>query len=150
MTNKKFEQLKKDFVQGFPAFCGFVVDHVDEGYFESRFKVRTEHNQQDGFVHAGVIATMADHTAGYSAYTLVSDEQRILTIEFKINYLRPAVGEEIVCRSTVINSGRTIIISESEIYAFNEGAEKLVSKAMVTLMSVPMHDVERGSSLSSG
>ncbi|MCJ7772085.1 MAG: PaaI family thioesterase [Desulfobacterales bacterium] len=142
MKNEKFERLKKDYVQGFPAFCGFEVDRVGEGIFESRLIIQKEHNQQDGFVHAGVIATMADHTAGYSAYTLVSDDHRILTIEFKINYIRPAIGEEIVCRSKVINNGRKIIISESEIYSINNREEKLVSKAIVTLMSVPMHDLE--------
>ncbi len=141
MKNEKFERLKKDYVQGFPAFCGFEAVRVDEGYFESRLRIRKEHHQQDGFVHAGVIATMADHTAGYSAYTLVSEDHRILTIEFKINYLRPAIGEEIICRSNVINSGRKIIISESEIYSLNGGEEKRVSKAMVTLMSVPMSDL---------
>ena len=141
MSSEKFERLKKDYVQGFPAYCGFLVERVDEGYFESKLRIRKEHSQQDGFVHAGVIATMADHTAGYSAYTLVPDDHRILTIEFKINYLRPAIGEEIVCRSKVINSGRKIIISESEIYSLNRGEEKMVSKAIVTLMSVPVADL---------
>ncbi|MCJ7771918.1 MAG: PaaI family thioesterase, partial [Desulfobacterales bacterium] len=137
----RLDFLKKDYAQGFPAFCVFKVERVDKGYFESRLRIRKEHSQQDGFVHAGVIATMADHTAGYSAYTLVPDDHRILTIEFKINYLRPAIGEEIVCRSKVINSGRKIIISESEIYSLNGGEEKIVSKAIVTLMSVPMADL---------
>jgi len=41
----------------------------------------------------------------------------------------------------VINSGRKIILSESEIYSINGGEEKLVSKAMVTLMSVPLSDL---------
>jgi len=142
LKKERLDFLRKDYVQGFPSFCGFEVEQVDEGYFESRLKIRKEHNQQDGFVHAGVIATMADHTAGYSAYTLIPEDHRILTIEFKINYLRPAIGEEIVCRSKVINSGRKIIISESEIYSLNSGEEKLVSKAMVTLMSVQDSDLK--------
>ena len=145
MTKLKKERsdfLKKDYVQGFPAFCGFEVERVDEGVFESRLRLRDEHKQQDGFVHAGVIATMADHTAGYSAYTLIPEDHRILTIEFKINYLRPAIGEEIICCSKVINSGRKIILSESEIYSLNGGEEKLVSKAIVTLMSVQDSDLK--------
>ena len=141
MNSDWFDHLRKEYVQGFPEYCGFEVTRVEHGIFETRLQLRPAHLQQDGFVHAGVIATMADHTAGYSAYTLVSDEHRILTIEFKINYLRPAVGEEIICRSTVINSGRTIIISESEIYSRDKGEEKLVSKAIVTLISVPNSDL---------
>ena len=137
MNKERFEFLKKDYIQGFPANCGFEVEQVAFGIFESRLKIRPMHSQQDGFVHAGVIATMADHTGGYAAYTTVSEKYRILTIEFKINYFKPAIGEFIVCRSKVINNGKKIKVSESEVFAVSEGQEKLVSKAMVTLIAVP-------------
>jgi uncharacterized protein (TIGR00369 family) len=137
MNQDRFDFLKRDYIQGFPAYCGFEVDRVAYGRFETRLKIRPDHRQQDGFVHAGVIATMADHTAGYAAYTTVSEEFRILTIEFKINYFRPAAGEAVVCRSKVINNGKKIIVSESELFSISGGREQLVSKAMVTLMAVP-------------
>lgn len=138
MDNKWFEFLKNDYSQGFPAFCGFEVQRVDHGVFDTSLRIRPEHRQQDGFVHAGVMATIADHTAGYAAYTTVSEKYRILTIEFKINYLRPAMGDAITCRSRVISGGRKVIVSESEIYAEHRGSEEIVSKAMVTLMVVPV------------
>ena len=141
MNQKRFEFLKKDYIQGFPANCGFEVERVAFGIFDSRLKIRPMHSQQDGFVHAGVIATMADHTGGYAAYTTVSEEYRILTIEFKINYFKPATGEFIVCRSKVINNGKKIKVSESEVFAVSEGQEKLVSKAMVTLIAVPAENL---------
>jgi acyl-coenzyme A thioesterase PaaI-like protein len=72
MSKEWFEHLKVDYVQGFPAYCGFEVLHVAHGIFETRLKLRPEHRQQDGFVHAGVMATMADHTAGYAAFTTCS------------------------------------------------------------------------------
>jgi uncharacterized protein (TIGR00369 family) len=134
---ERFEFLKKDYVQGFPANCGFEVERVAYGIFESRLKICPVHHQQDGFVHAGVIATMADHTAGYAAFTTVSDQYRILTIEFKINYFKPAVGELMICRSKVINNGKKIKVSESEVFSVSGGQEKLISKAMVTLIAVP-------------
>ncbi len=137
MDKDRFDFLKKDYVQGFPAYCGFEVERVAHGQFQTRLTIREEHKQQDGFVHADVIATMADHTAGYAAYTTVSEESRILTIEFKINYFKPAAGEAIVCRSKVINDGRKVIVSESEVFSVTGENEKLVSKAMVTLMAVP-------------
>ena len=130
--------MKNDYSQGFPAFCGFEVQRVDHGVFDTSLRIRPEHRQQDGFVHAGVMATIADHTAGYAAYTTVSEKYRILTIEFKINYLRPAMGDEIACRSRVISGGRKVIVSESGIYAEHRGSEEIVSKAMVTLMVVPV------------
>jgi len=137
MNKEWAEFLKTDFVQGFPAYCGYQVDRVEYGKFETSLKVHPYHRQQDGFVHAGVIATMADHTAGYAAFTTVTDEYRILTIEFKINYFRPAKEEKIVCRSRVINRGKKIIVSESEVFSVSSKNERLVSKAMVTLMAVP-------------
>ncbi len=136
MDENRINFLKKDYVQGFPAFCGFTVDRVDEGVFESRLIIRPEHKQQDGFVHAGVLATIADHTAGYSAYTIVPENVRILTIEFKINYFKPARGNEIICKSKIISAGKKIIVSESEIYTRSDRKDILVSKATVSLFAV--------------
>lgn len=145
MNQDRFAFLKKDYIQGFPAYCGFEVDRVAYGQFQARLKIGPDHKQQDGFVHAGVIATMADHTAGYAAYTTVSEEFRILTIEFKINYFRPATGEAVVCRSRVISNGKKIIVSESEVSSISRGREQLVSKAMVTLMAVPASKFSKAS-----
>jgi len=142
MDNERLAFLKEDYVQGFPAAIGFEVVRADYGRFESRLKVRPEHSQQDGFVHAGVIATMADHTAGYAAYTTISETSRILTIEFKINFFKPAIGESIVCRSRVVNNGKTIKVSESEIFSLTQNQEKLVAKAMVTLIAIPSSKIE--------
>ena len=142
MNKDRLEFLKEDYVQGFPAAIGFEVDRAEYGIFESRLKIRSDHSQQDGFVHAGVIATMADHTAGYAAYTTVSEAFRILTIEFKINFFKPAVGEHIVCRSKVVNNGNKIKVSESELFSLNEDHEKLVAKAMVTLIAIPSSNLK--------
>jgi uncharacterized protein (TIGR00369 family) len=79
---------------------------------------------------------MADHTAGYAAFTTVSEEYQILTIEFKINFLRPAHGDALVCRSKVIREGKQIIIAESEVFDVADESETLAAKAMVTLMAV--------------
>ena len=141
MDNKRLEFLRKDYEQGFPAFCGFEVKHVAYGHFEAQLQVQPEHMQQDGFVHAGLMATLADHTAGYSAYTTVPEDISILTIEFKINYFKPAVGKMIICRSKVINKGKKIIVSESEVFSVADGKEKLVCKANVTLMAVPISEL---------
>ena len=139
-----FDHLAKDYVQGFPEYCGFEVTRVAHGIFETRLRLRPEHLQQDGFVHAGVISTMADHTAGYAAFTTVDEAFRILTIEFKINFFKPAVGNRILCRSRVIQGGRKIIVSESELFAAAGKLEKKVSQAMVTLMAVPASTIRRG------
>lgn len=141
MSSHWFEFLKKDFVQGFPALCGFEVIRADHGVFETRLKVLNEHRQQDGFVHAGVIATMADHTSGYASFTTVSEKFRILTVEFKINYFRPVTGPHIVCRSKVINNGKKIKVVESEIFSISNGTEKLAAKGTFTQMAVASEDL---------
>ncbi len=136
MDQARIEYLKEDFVQGFPAYCGFEVDRVAYGQFDTSLKLGPEHRQQDGFAHAGLMATMADHTAGYAAFTIVPEPFRILSIEFKINFFKPAKGDILICRSNVIKPGRTIIAAESELFALPDSEEKLVAKAMVTLMAV--------------
>ena len=116
MNKDRLEFLKEDYVQGFPAAIGFEVDQAAYGIFETRLKIRSDHSQQDGFVHAGVIATMADHTA--------------------------AVGKHIVCRSKVVNNGKKIKVSESELFSLNEDQEKLIAKAMVTLIAIPSSNIQ--------
>jgi len=145
MASDWFEFLKKDFVQGFPAFCGFEVTHADHGVFETCLKVQEKHRQQDGFVHAGVIATMSDHSAGYAAYTTVTRKFRILTVEFKINFFKPAKGPLLICRSKVINNGKKIKVVESEVFSVSDGTEKLVSKAMLTMTAVPAENIQAAS-----
>ena len=129
--------LREDYSRGFIKYCGFEPEVLERGYFQSRVRIQECHRQQDGFIHAGVMATMADHTAGYAAFTTVPEELQILTIEFKVNFLRPAYGSGLVCRSRVIRPGSQIIISESEVFDQREEGEILAAKALVTLMAVP-------------
>ena len=83
--------LSKDYARGFIHYCQFEPEVVEYGFFQSRVTILEHHRQQDGFIHAGVMATMADHTAGYATFTTVPEEFQILTIEFKINsFDRPA------------------------------------------------------------
>lgn len=137
MGNDWFDFLRTDFVTGWPRDCGFVVDAVGAGGFDTRLAVQPRHRQQDGFVHAGVLATMADHSAGYAGYTTVNRGVRILTVEFKINFFKPAVGPTLWCRSAVINKGRQLIVAESDLFSGDDNRRKQVAKAMVTLAAVP-------------
>jgi uncharacterized protein (TIGR00369 family) len=138
LTPEREEFLKKDYSRGFIKYCGFEALEVKRGLFVSKVRITADHRQQDGFIHAGVMAAIADHTAGYSGFSIVSEQMQILTIEFKINFLKPALGREILCRSRVLREGKQIIISESEVFDIrDQGDEILAAKAMVTLMAVP-------------
>ncbi|RJR26779.1 MAG: PaaI family thioesterase [Desulfobacteraceae bacterium] len=129
--------LAGDYCRGFIRYCRIEPEEIKRGYFQSRVIIGEDHRQQDGFIHAGVMATMADHTAGYAAFTLAPEDRQILTIEFKINFLRPAFGESLSCRSRIIREGSQILIAESEVFDKRGQDEVMAAKAMVTLMSVP-------------
>lgn len=137
LSDERIAFLRSDYEQGFIRYCGFKADKITPGRFTSRVKIDDHHRQQDGFIHAGVMATMADHTAGYSAFTVVDDSFQILSIEFKINFLKPAFGAELTCESTVIRKGRQILVAESEVYDLRSEERVLAAKATVTLMAVP-------------
>jgi uncharacterized protein (TIGR00369 family) len=143
ISEERAAYLKADFERGFIKFCKLKADFADWGTFHSSVQIEQDHRQQDGFIHAGVMATMADHTAGYSAFTTVPEDMQILTIEFKINFLRPAFGNALICRSRVIREGRQIIIAESDVFDLRQEKKVHVAKAMVTLMAVPQEKLKR-------
>lgn len=120
----------------FVASLGLHLVSVDPGVCETELIVKPRHLQQDGYVHAGVQATMADHTAGGAAATLIEPGHIVLTVEFKINLLRAATGERLRCRSQVLKPGSRLIVAESEVFCENEVQSKLVSKTTASIAVV--------------
>ena len=112
---------------------GVELTSIEDGWCETHLVPNCKHEQQHGLVHAGVMATMCDHTAGCAARGKVGMDQDVLTVEFKINFLRPALADRLRCRSHVLRAGKTLVICESEMYAQKTSEEKLVAKATVTL-----------------
>jgi uncharacterized protein (TIGR00369 family) len=108
------------------------LDKIEEGICETSLMVVDRLRQQHGFVHGGVIATLADHTAGGAARS-VSGDKDVLTVEFKINYLRPAIGDQLRCTATVLRAGKTMIVAEALVFCSDEGKEALVAKLTETL-----------------
>jgi uncharacterized protein (TIGR00369 family) len=137
--NPAFEEKVRAIVDkaAFVGDVGIVVASLGLGWCESTIDVLPRHLQQNGYVHAGVLATMGDHTAGAAAGTLVGADEGVLTIEFKINLLRPARGPRVRCRSQVLRQGRMLTVVESEVFGPSQDGEKLVAKATVTLAVVP-------------
>lgn len=136
LTQERIDFLERDYCRGFVKFCGFKATKVGKGLFESTLHIRENHKTQDNFVHAGLIATMSDHTAGYAAFTLVPDNIRILSIEFKINFLKPAYGNQLKCKSEIISQGKQILVAQSTVFDVRDTHEKMVSRSTVTLMSI--------------
>jgi len=141
LTRERIEFLAEDYRRGFIKHCGLEAVRVKSGLFESRVLIGEYHRTQDNFIHAGLMATMADHTAGYAAFTVVSEQFRILTIEFKINFLKPAYGNALRCRSRIISKGKQIIVAESKVYDMRKKHETRVAEAIITLMAVPAEKI---------
>lgn len=114
---------------------GLEAETIAPGYCATRLAVREDHQQQDGFVHAGVLAAIADHTAGAAGATLIAQGANVLTAEFKINLLRSARVKALCCVARVLKPGRTLIVVESEVLAGGDDAV-LLAKATVTLAVV--------------
>ena len=136
---KKLHELRREELEQifnaapFVANLGIRLVSLGSGICETELDVEPRHLQQDGFVHAGAQATMADHTAGGAAATLIERDHIILTAEFKINLLRPAKGDRLTCRSRVLKLGSRLIIVESEVQCEDQGTSKLVSKTTVSI-----------------
>ena len=91
--------------------------------------------QQHGFVHGGVLSYMADTALTYAGGAAM--QQPVLTAEFKINYLRPAVGQLLIARARCVQHGRRQAVSVCEVFAVQNGVEKLCAVAQGTIASLP-------------
>ncbi len=126
MIRSKMEQ------NHFMNFLGFKSNLISPGLVEGILEIKPEYKQQIGFLHGGVTATLADLAAGFAAFTLVKKEQTIVTIEMKISYLNPGIGQTAKARGFVIKVGQKIIFAEAEIFTENNGVETLVAKGNAT------------------
>ena len=103
--------------QSFLALIGAKLIHVGDGEIEVELP-RSEHiGQQNGTVHGGVIAAIADVACGYAALTRMPAGYDVVSVEFKLNLLAPARGERLVARGRVIRTGKTITVSAADVFA---------------------------------
>lgn len=90
--------------------------------------------QQHGFVHGGVVGMIADSAAGYAAMTVVPASASVLTVEYKMNLVAPADGEKLIARGQVVRPGRTLIVTQGEVFAVRDGKEHLCALMQQTIM----------------
>jgi uncharacterized protein (TIGR00369 family) len=115
---------------------GAVLEEVGPGTLAIRLPIRDDLTQQHGFLHAGVIAAVADSACGYAALSLMPAGADVLSIEFKVNMLSPAKGDAVVARAVVIRAGRTIMVCRADVYSVLGAEEKLVAAMQGTMMVV--------------
>ena len=117
---------------------GATIVSTEPGMVELEFIHQQNLTQHHGFIHAGIVTTVLDSACGYAAYSLMPENTSVLTIEFKTNLLAPALGDKYVAIGQVKKPGRTITVSDGELFAITDGQKKLVATMTGTLMT--MHD----------
>jgi uncharacterized protein (TIGR00369 family) len=124
------------------ATLGATLDGVAPGAVDIGLPFAPALCQQNGFLHAGVIAAIADSANGYAAYSLAPAGTDVLAVEFKINLMAPAKGERFEARGRVLRPGRTLTVCIAEVVAFEGGAESVVATMLSTLIIRPTEAIE--------
>ena len=145
MPGSRFEPKDPDFAarvhasferQGAMKTIGATLGEVEPGLVTIELPWAQALTQQHGFLHAGMVATGLDSACGYAAFSLMTADAAVLTIEYKINLLAPAKGQRFRMVGQVLKPGRTITVVEGQAWAIDEGREKLVATMNATLMAV--------------
>jgi uncharacterized protein (TIGR00369 family) len=115
---------------------GIEIARLEPGAIELTMPFSQSFTQQHGFIHAGIITTALDSACGYAAFSLMTVDAAVLTVEFKTNLIAPAKGERFVFRGKVIKPGRTLTFCEASAFAVEGASERLIATMSGTLMAI--------------
>jgi uncharacterized protein (TIGR00369 family) len=113
---------------------GAELVSVAPGAVQISLPYRSDLTQQNGYLHAGIVTTIADSACGYAAYTLMPPNSAVLSVEFKVNLLRPAKGEEFLVIAEVLKPGRTLTVVRADVFANPKSERVLVATMLGTMM----------------
>lgn len=116
--------------QPFSVLLGTELTQFEPGHAELTLRMKDEFKQQHGFAHGGVVSYLADNCLTYAGGSVLGDA---VTSEYKINYVRPAIGQVLVARSSVLSSGKRQAVCECRVFARDRDQEKLVAVAQGTI-----------------
>ena len=131
------ERVRASFArQAFMATLGARIVSVAPGDVVLELPFHQALTQQHGFLHAGVLAALADNACGFAALSLMQPGAAVMSVEFKINLMAPAAGPIFTAAGRVIRAGRTLTVCSAEVAATNGDQEKIVAVMQATMMSV--------------
>jgi uncharacterized protein (TIGR00369 family) len=116
------------------TLIGASIEVLSPGNVEVSFPFRTDLTQQDGFVHAGIICTAADSACGYAALSSMPAGSQVLSVEFKLNLLRPAAGERFIARAQVLKPGQILTAVRADVFALIGAKERLIAAMQATMI----------------
>jgi uncharacterized protein (TIGR00369 family) len=128
------------------ATLGIEIVSVEPGAVRLSLAAAPGLVQQNGYVHAGVLAALADSACGYAAFTLAPPGSDVLAVEFKISLLRPARAPRFEARARVLRPGRTLTYCECEVVGAGAEGEELVATMLSTIVTRLQSDGDRSSS----
>jgi uncharacterized protein (TIGR00369 family) len=118
--------------QAFSQMLGVELVTIAHGRSELRMPITDSHKQHLGFTHGGAIASLADMALAFAGGPMMGGGA--VTQEFKINYLRPGIGEAMIARGQVVGSGRSQAVVRADVMVLADGVEKLCATAQGTIM----------------
>lgn len=129
------ERIRQSFdKQGFMRTLGASLESVESGTVTISCAFDERMTQQHGLMHGGIIASLADVACGYAALTMMPEGREVLTVEFKINFLKPANTARVIAVGQVVQSGRTLTVCEGTV--FDETRTRVLAKLTATMMAV--------------
>jgi uncharacterized protein (TIGR00369 family) len=137
-ANLNFDQeVRRSFAQqSVMNLIGASLTLVEPGIVEITLPCRQDLTQQNGYLHAGIVTTIADSACGYAAFTLMPPGAGVLSVEFKVNLLRPAKGDSFVARAEVIKAGRTLTVVRADVLALSAEGRTLIATMQGTMIRV--------------
>jgi uncharacterized protein (TIGR00369 family) len=121
--------------QPFSRLIGAELAAFSKGHCELHVPIGESVKQQHGFVHGGVLSYAADNALTYAGGSALG--LPVVTAEFKINYLRPAIGERLIARAEAVHTGRTQSVCRCDVFVVQGGVEKLCAVAQGTIAALP-------------
>ena len=120
--------------QGLMQLIGATLERVEPGEVDIALPFRDDLTQQHAFLHGAVTTAIADSAAGYAALSLMPAGSEVLSIEFKINLLRPATGPRFVAEGRVVKSGKTITVSRSDVFGYADDQPIHIATLLATMI----------------
>ena len=136
LSNPSFaEEITASFArQTIMSLIGAELTRVEPGIVEINLPYRADLAQQHGYLHAGIVTTIADSACGYAAYSLMPPNSEVLSVEFKVNMLRPAKGETFTALAEVIKAGKTLTVVRADVFGIGEARRELVATMLGTMI----------------
>ena len=129
------ERIRESFDrQGFMRTLGAVLESVEPGTVTITCGFAEGLTQQHGLFHGGVVASLVDVACGYAALSVMPADREVLTVEFKINFLKPAQTERVFAVGQVVQAGRTLTVCEGSV--FDATRTRLLARMTATMMAV--------------